>query len=481
MMVLGNMKNNASFIYGLFLVLGDFFALLLAFVAAYILRVKVDERPLIEFVSARDYFAVFLVLLVFWVGIFALLGLYNSSIYEKRFKEFGRLLVGSFLGLLFVLSVAYFSNQTIFPARLVPVYGFVFAFSLLIIFRNLARFIRSRLLRYGIGVNNLLIVGNTPVVDELVELFKEPASGYRIIGVAGTKRRLKHVKTYTSFARAISEIEADKIHSILQTELFSNPDDNNRVVQFAQENHVSFRFIPGNAELFVGNIDVELFRSSFPVIAVNQTALTGWGRIIKRLFDLIVTVPLIIILSPIYVVCALLVLLPDFGPILFQQKRVTRFNRIFTIYKFRTHKTKYNGMTPEEAFTAMGKPELIKKYRNGGDQLDNDPRVTAVGKLLRATSLDELPQLFNVVRGDISLVGPRALVPEEIKLAAAKHNIVSVKAGLTGLAQVSGRKDISFDERRKLDLYYVQNWNFWLDITILIKTIRVVLSGRGAA
>lgn len=474
------MKNNASFVYGLFLVLGDFLALLIAFVGAYILRVKIDERPLIEFVSAREYFAVFIVLLIFWVGIFALLGLYNSSIYEKRFKEFGRLLIGSFLGLLFVLGVSYFRNETIFPARLVPVYGFTFAFVLLVVFRNLSRFTRSRLMRYGIGVNNLLIVGNTPVVDELVSLFREPASGYRIVGVAGTKRDIKHVKTFSTFNTAVESIKAENIHSILQTELFSDPQANSKVVQFAQENHISFRFIPGNAELFVGNIQLELFRSSFPVIAVNQTALTGWGRIIKRIFDLIITAPLIILLSPLYLIIALFIYLSDFGPVLLKQKRVTRFNRVFTIYKFRTHKKAYNGMSPEKAFTAMGKPELIKKYRENGDQIDDDPRVTKIGKFLRATSLDELPQLFNIVKGDISLVGPRALVPEEIELAKYKHNIVSVKAGLTGLAQVSGRKDISFDERRTLDLYYVQNWSFWLDITILLKTIRVVISGRGA-
>lgn len=474
------MKNNASFVYGLFLVLGDFLALLIAFVGAYILRVKVDERPLIEFVSAREYFAVFLVLLIFWIGIFALLGLYNSSIYEKRFKEFGRLLIGSFLGLLFILGVAYFRNEIIFPARLVPVYGFTFAFILLVVFRNLARFIRSRLMRYGIGVNNLLIVGNTPVVDELVSLFKEPSSGYKIVGIAGTKRKIDHVKTFPSFASAVESIKTENIHSILQTELFSDPEANSKVVQFAQENHISFRFIPGNAELFVGNIQLELFRSSFPVIAVNQTALTGWGRIIKRIFDLLITIPLIIILLPLYLIIAILIFLSDFGPVLLKQKRVTRFNRVFTIYKFRTHKKAYNGMSPEEAFSAMGKPELIKKYRANGDQIDDDPRVTGIGKFLRSTSLDELPQLFNVIKGDISLVGPRALVPKEIDQAKSKHNIVSVKAGLTGLAQVSGRKDISFEERRTLDLYYVQNWSFWLDITILLKTIRVVLSGRGA-
>jgi lipopolysaccharide/colanic/teichoic acid biosynthesis glycosyltransferase len=134
-------------------------------------------------------------------------------------------------------------------------------------------------------------------------------------------------------------------------------------------------------------------------------------------------------------------------------------------------------MSPEEAFAKMGKPELIKVYRDNGDQVANDPRVSKLGKLLRRTSLDELPQLFNVIKGDISLVGPRPLVPSELSLYEKRHAILSVKSGLTGLAQVSGRRSINFEERRTLDLYYVQNWTFWLDLVILAKTVRVILNG----
>lgn len=474
------MKNNASFVYGLSLVVLDFLALLSAFVAAYIVRVKIDERPLIQFVSARSFFSVFLVLSVFWVIIFALLGLYNSSIYEQRFKEFGRLLIGSFVGLLFILSVAYFSKETIFPARLVPVYGFVFAFLLLVIFRNLARFIRGRLFRVGIGVNNILLVGNTDLVMELVDSFRHKSSGYQLVGVAGHPGKIPGVRTFPSFENAKQHIKAARVHSILQTELYADPKKNNEILHYAQKNHISYRFVPGNTELFVGNIDVDLFRSQIPVIAVNQTALTGWGRIVKRLFDLIVTLPLVIILLPVYLLLAIIVFVSDFGQPFYVQKRVTRYNRIFKTYKFRTIKKKYNGLTPEQAFEKMGKPELIRQYRENGDQLPSDPRNTRVGRVMRMLSLDELPQLINILKGDISLVGPRALVPEEIDMAESKHHIVSVKSGLTGLAQVSGRKDISFEERRKLDLYYVQNWSFWMDLAILIKTIRVVLSGRGA-
>jgi lipopolysaccharide/colanic/teichoic acid biosynthesis glycosyltransferase len=150
------------------------------------------------------------------------------------------------------------------------------------------------------------------------------------------------------------------------------------------------------------------------------------------------------------------------------------------IYKFRTFKPEYNTLTPEEAFTKMGRPELIKKYREKGDQLPNNPMVSRLGQVLRSLSLDEVPQLINVVKGDISLVGPRALVDFEMEKSDKKNLILSVKSGLTGLAQVSGRRDISFEERRKLDLYYVQNWSFWLDLTILAKTFRMIVKRTGA-
>ncbi|MEO7624388.1 MAG: sugar transferase, partial [Candidatus Saccharimonadales bacterium] len=159
---------------------------------------------------------------------------------------------------------------------------------------------------------------------------------------------------------------------------------------------------------------------------------------------------------------------------------LTRFNQQFRVYKFRSQYAKYDGTTPEEAFKSMGKPGLAKTYRANGDFLPDDPRVTRLGKFIRRTSLDELPQLFNVVRGDISLVGPRALIPQELAVYAKRHAILSVKSGLTGLAQVSGRRNIPFEERRKLDLYYVQNWSFWGDLVILARTISIVIFHKGA-
>jgi len=473
------MKNNASFLYGLFLIFSDILSLISAFVLAYIFRVSLTDTPILNPVPSRTYFGVLLVLIPFWVIIFALIGLYNRSSYENRFNEVGRLFIGSTIGTLFVIGVDFFSNDPIFPAKLVPIYGFMLTFLLLVMFRNICRLIRRYLFSKGIGISNVLIVGNNLASKELVEWLSDPKiSGYKIIGVVGTNQHIEYDKSIRVFSDFSSAVKSGKkrIDSIMQTELYKDSDQNNQVLTHAQNNHISYRFIPGNTELFVGNMDVELFQSSIPMIAIHQTALIGWGRIVKRIFDLSVAGLLLIILSPIYLIIALLIFVFDPGKVIFKQKRVTRFNKVFWIYKFRTHKKAYSGLSPEQAFAKMNRPELAKQYRENGDKLDGDPRVTTIGRFLRKTSLDELPQLFNVLKGDISLVGPRALVPEEIDQAQAKHHIVSVKSGITGFAQITGRKDIPPEERRKLDLYYVQNWSFWLDIVILFKTLRVLLT-----
>lgn len=480
------MKSNASLIYSLFLVVGDFLALAAAFIGAYALRGTLSSVPVAHPIPATTYIGVFLTLLPFWLLIFGLLGLYSSSIQEKRFNELGRLLIGSFVGLLFVISYGYGVNKTIFPARLVPVYGFILAFLFLVIFRNLARAIRARLYRYDVGITNILVVGNTKIAAELVKsLSNTKISGYRIVGIVGNKshtpERYPNIPVFDTFAEAVQKLRTDDMHGIVQTELYAASDKNNEILEFAQTKHVAYRFVPGNSELFVGNIAVELFRSQIPVIAVHQTALIGWGRIVKRLTDIIIGSIALIIAIPFMILIALIIKLFDpKGPLLFKDKRLTRFGGMTKIYKFRTHKKIYTNMTPETAFTKMGRPELIKAYRAGGDHIPNDPRVSRIGRFLRRTSLDELPQLINIVKGDISLVGPRALQPHELEKHDKKDLILAVKSGLTGLAQVSGRRDISFEERRKLDLYYVQNWSLWLDLVILVKTIKVVFGRIGA-
>ena len=469
------MKNDASLTYNVFLFLGDSLALIAGFLAAFIIRSKtgVDvAHPM----RIEDYLIILAGLLPFWIIVFALLGLYNTTIYERRFSEVARLFVGSFVGLLFLISWDYMSLDPIFPAKLVPIYGFAIAFVLLVVLRNIARLIRTSLFRYGVGLTRVVLVGNTDMTRELLESLTHRDSGYKVLGVIGFRRKLDGaVPSFSSFQSFLRAIPHD-MHGIVQTELFSDEERNAEILNYAQENHVSYRFVPGNNELFVGNIDVELFRNSVPVIRVHHTALFGSGRIAKRLMDVILGSIFILLVSPLMVLAALLVKLSDTkAPVLYRAKRLTRFATPISIYKFRTMKQAYNNMSPEQGFRKMGRPELVAEYRKNGDQLADDPRIGRLGRFMRSTSLDELPQLFNVVKGDISLVGPRALDVFELEQYSKKNLILSVKSGLTGLAVVSGREGIGFAERRKLDLFYVQNWTLWLDILILLKTVRVVL------
>jgi exopolysaccharide biosynthesis polyprenyl glycosylphosphotransferase len=477
------MKNNASLVFNVCLIICDALAITVAFSVAYILRVTLNHQRLSASVHAHTYLAILVSLLPFWILIFGLLGLYNVRVYDKRFSELGRLLVGSFIGILFIISFSYMTSTVIFPARLVTVYGFGLAFFFALTFRTIARGLRRALFSYGYGINNVLIVGNTKTTGRLIDaLDNTSVTGYLVLGVVGGLKHSLHkgrpCREYQSFAEAISDLKNRQLHTIIQTELYAAGEHNDEILTYAQENHIAYRFVPGNSELFVGNLEVDLFHA-VPIIAVHQTALIGWGRVVKRLTDLLIGGLFLIIALPFMLVIAIIIKLSDGGPVVFRHERLSRFNTPVRVFKFRSHKPAYSGLEPEEAFTKMGRPELIREYRDNGDHLPDDPRLSLIGGFLRRYSLDELPQLFNVVRGDISLVGPRALVPYELEQSKQKNLILSVKSGLTGLAQISGVSDLSFAERRKLDLYYVQNWSFHGDLVIIAKTFWVVLFHQG--
>ena len=473
------MRNNASFAHSLFLIVGDFAALTAAFIAAYVLRFEVLELAGESSIPATTYAIAIVSTLPLWLIVHALIGLYSQSIYERRFAELGRLLIGSVVGIMTVLAYDFFSDAiNLFPGRLVPVYGALIGFGFLVLFRSFAKLVRQLLFRYGFNVSNVLVVGNNPATQEVVTALRDTRnSGQRIIGTVGYE--VEGIPHYDTFRQAIEETD-EAVHSIIQTELYGGDTKNNEILLYSQENHAAYRFVPGNSDLFVGDIRVDLFAGR-PMVSVSQTPLNGWGRIVKRLFDLFASTLILIVLSPLLVIVAAIIKLSDpRGGFFFKQKRLTRFDTEFDVYKFRSHKAAYNGLSPEDAFAKMGKPELAKEYRKNGDHLPNDPRITRIGHIIRKTSIDELPQLINVIKGDLSLVGPRALVPEELKTYTKRHAILSVKSGITGLAQISGRRDIDFEERRRLDIYYVQNWSFWLDISILFRTIRAVIGGIGA-
>ena len=475
------MKNNASAAYAFSLIVGDFLALLAAFVVAYVLRVTLDTRPLINQISAIDYFKMWLILIPVWIVIFALLGLYRKAVYDYRWREFGGLFMGCIIGIMAMITYDFIAAANIFPARLVPVYGLGVGFLFLVLERTVLRGARMTMWRYGRGVNNVLLIGDGVTTQNLINLINHPAkTGYKIAALC-SRQPLEHFRGryFADFDEALSNIEKLNIHMVLFVGMASDSKRADLALAAAQANHAAFKYIPTHEGILSNKLEVELFQG-LPVVSVHQTALTGWARVAKRLFDIILSLLALVIASPFYLLIALAIKLSDFGPAVFKQQRLSRFNTPIYIYKFRTMKKEYSGLSPEEAFAKMGKPKLAEKYRANGDFIKNDPRVTKVGRFLRKTSLDELPQIVNILKGEISWVGPRALVPSELNKYAFKNVVLSVKSGLTGLAQISGRRDISFEERRTIDLYYVENWSFWLDIKILFRTVINVLTGNGA-
>ncbi len=249
------MKSNASLIYNIFLVVGDFLALVAGFVGAYVLRVSLDSRPVVEPISAQTYLTVFLGLLPFWIIIFALLGLYHSNIHEKRFPELGRLFIGSFIGLMFVVFWNFLAPDPIFPARLVPIYGFSLAFAFLVLFRNLTRVLRVILFSYKIGLTHVLIIGDTKLSKELVDnLINSRLSGYRVMGVVARHERFAKkypdLPVFADFNEALEFLKDEQIHSIIQTELYADEEKNRMILDYAQTHHIGYRFTPGNTELY---------------------------------------------------------------------------------------------------------------------------------------------------------------------------------------------------------------------------------------
>lgn len=477
------MPGKNTKLYSLILVLSDTFILLVAFTLAYIARVQYDPRPLLADVHAYDYLLNFLLIIPFWILIFASLGLYHSAVYNRRLLEWSKVAVGSFIGILLVIGWEYISNEQILPARLVAVYGLVAAFSLIIIERELLRFIRGLLFRYRIGISRVLLIGTSGATSDIaISLNDTEKSGYEIVALAGPKQILPQsfkTKHYSYVEAALRDIKANRITSIIQTDLYDSAERNQKILAAAQSAHISYSFIPGEAEFYSGKNSIDVFLG-YPMITVYQTPLVGWGAIFKRVLDLtavIVTSPLWIALLLVFV---LLQKIFNRGPSIFTNARLGLYGRKFNLYKFRSMKAEYSGQDAIKIFKDMGRQDLAEEYAKTR-KVAKDPRITKFGRFLRATSLDELPQIINVLRGDMSIIGPRPILPDEQSFYRNRGALLfSVKPGITGLWQVSGRSDMPFEGRVDLELYYAQNWSFWLDIKILFKTVSTVLFGKGA-
>ena len=472
------MKKNSGLVFRICLMLGDAIAIVFSFAFAYFIRTNLDSRPYYFASEQLDFTLTILCMVpVWWIILFAL-GLYSNRILRKRSSEYPRLLAASVIGIMLLITYDFFYQHNLFPVRIVVIWATLLCFISLILVRTIIRRIRYLLIvKTKRATEKVVIIGNSSNTEHLLEYISyHPEVGYRLAGVVANnefipERFRKH--KFTSLDEALKHRHPDII--------FQTDEKNTEYVYSeAIKAHALYYFVPTDSTLSSHIGSLELIGDT-PAILVRVTPLMGGARVIKRAMDIVLgTLAFIIAFIPMCIIYLVAKISDPSHPVFYSEYRLSRFNKKVKIYKFRSMVPEYSGMTPEEAFTKMGKPELIEKYRKNGDFLKNDPRITKLGSFLRATSLDELPQLWNIIKGDISLVGPRALIPGELHNYGDRSLLLSVKSGLTGLAQVSGRRDISFEERRSLDLYYIQNWSLWLDFQIIARTIIAVIFRKGA-
>ncbi len=473
------MRKKSDFILRLCLIIGDALALILSFAMAYFIRVHVDPRPYVFEAQFREFTLSIVFLVPIMLIILAALGLYRKSIFlgKTRLPERGRLFLAAILSVAALIVYDFFVGENIFPVRIMALTAVALSFVFLVLERIVVRLVIRLVFRNDYAVKRAIIIGNHKNTGYLADYISStPESGYRLAGIVSNKHFIpRDLKThqYSSLKDALRKSRADVI---FQTDEKSTE----YVYRQTVIRHLEYYFVPSETALSSHFGELELIGNT-PAVMVMVTPLVGGYALFKRLFDILFSLVAIIIAAIPMMLVWMIIKMSDLkSPAIYADERLTQYNRKFKCYKFRSMKPEYSGMPAEKAFVIMGKPELVKKYRKDGDYLKNDPRITKIGKFLRRTSIDELPQLFNILKGDISLIGPRALMPGELRDYGDRSLLLTVKSGLTGFAQVSGRRNISFEERRALDIYYVRNWSLGLDLSIFFKTIAIVIKGEGA-
>jgi exopolysaccharide biosynthesis polyprenyl glycosylphosphotransferase len=393
------------------------------------------------------------------------------------YDEARRVLLAHVLSVLALAGLLYLANVAL--PRLTYGYYAVLALCGFYGYRALFR-IYFRLRRNtGAALTRLLVVGAGSIGGNIVrEMQKNRWPGIRIVGFldddAGKQGRLLHeVPVLGPIDHALQLIDEHQIGEVLIALPTHAHSRIANLVAELYERPVRVRVVPAHFELaFYGASIVNV--GGIPLIGLREPAIDGVQRLIKRLFDLLVAGIGLLLIAPLLLIIAILIKLNDGGPILYRAQRVGENGRIFTMFKFRSMVVGADRLTAVTAPVIDAPAAVPHKVRG-------DPRVTRIGGWLRRTSLDELPQLFNVLRGDMSLVGPRPELPGLVgKYEPWQRKRFGVPQGMTGWWQINGRSDNPMHLHTELDLYYIQHYSLWLDIQILWRTVDVVVRGRGA-
>jgi len=470
------MKKTESFFSALLVPL-DFLMMFLAGISAYYLRfsdISEGIRPVIFSLPLHSYLPSVLTVAALWIVIFMLSGVYQIRDARRIAQELQKIILASSAGLAAVAIIIFFQRE-LFDSRFIVLAGWLLAIFYISFTHIFLRWLQRWLFKFGWGVHKVILVGDSATTENLlVEFSANHRSGFEVI------KRVRNfsLETAQELAEFIKDREVDEI---IHCDPNLSKAETLRLYDFSNDNHLTYKYVADLLEVKVLRTEVQEI-IGIPVVEVKRTTLEGWGKMIKRIFDIVVSGILIILFSPILLLTILAIIIDSKGPIFFSRRddgsyvtRVGQGGVPFRYFKFRS-------MIPNS--DSMRYKELAdRNIRSDGPmvKIKDDPRVTRVGGIIRRWSIDELPELFLVFVGRMSLVGPRPHLPEEVAKYENYHRkTLTIKPGITGLAQVSGRSDLLFEEEAKLDIYYIENWSLLLDISIILRTPWAVLKNRQA-
>ncbi|MFI5294036.1 MAG: undecaprenyl-phosphate galactose phosphotransferase WbaP [Thermodesulfovibrionales bacterium] len=421
---------------------------------------------------------------VWWVFLVWLFFLYYEGMYTKRFSfwdEIEALWKVSFFSTVGVFTVSSIGKLGEDMSRTVVV---VMGVVSLIVFPLIRTISKKVLRRFGLLKRRVLILGAGETGKLIVRaLKKEPNYGYEILGFVDDDpkkygMRIDGIKVHRGIDRAAEYVKGCNIEDLFIAMPGAGKERLQGLINGLQHKVERILFVPDIFGIAVTGTNLQhFFHEEAFAFEMKNNLSNPLNIFIKRCFDMIMSVLMLPLLSIPMAVIAALIRLDSKGQAFFSQERIGKKGLSFNCYKFRTM---YEDA--EDSLTGLldGDPEAQREWDTHW-KLSEDPRVTRVGRFLRSTSLDELPQVFNVLKGQMSLVGPRPYLPrEKQEMGDRDYTILLTKPGITGLWQVSGRSNTSYDYRMSLDSWYVRNWNLWLDIVILLKTVRIVIKREGA-
>jgi Undecaprenyl-phosphate glucose phosphotransferase len=455
-----------------FFMFADLLVVGISWFLAYYIRFNTDLIPADKGVPPLGEYAITVVLVwIIWGLVFRWMGLYKAMRGVRPIREFFLLFNANVFSLLILIAIIYlFREKTVPYSRLVFLYFGVISFFFTLFQRGALRFLLRELRRKGYNLRYLLVVGEAGIAEDIISRIKNHDElGIQIVGLLTHDGKLKRgpggvpvVGSYMDLRAVLAKIQIDQIvvalpleHNALLPEVMEQIGDNLIDVKIVPDLY-QFVTLGGMIEEFEG----------VPVMSLQSTPLSGFRRFAKRLIDIAASTILLVILSPLMLFIAFLIKCSSRGSVFYRQERVSFDGSKFWIVKFRTM-------------------ALDAEEEGPGWTVPGDNRVTWLGGLLRSLSLDELPQLINVLRGDMSVVGPRPERPifiEEFRRRVPKYMLRhKVPAGITGWAQVNGwRGDTSIDKRIEYDLYYIENWSLMLDLKILLLTFLRGFRNRNA-